>query len=112
MKTLRYILFLLIDTLRASRMGSYGYERDTSPVLDQLAAEGARFDRHLAQSSWTKCSMASLWTGLQPPRVGVTKMNSGIPEDAVMPAEIPEFRSSDVPEEQARQRSIPGTRAL
>jgi arylsulfatase A-like enzyme len=82
------VLFLLIDTLRASRLGSYGYERDTSPVLDQLASDGVRFDRHLAQSSWTKCSMASLWTSLQPPRSGVTRFNSAIPSEAVMPAEV------------------------
>jgi hypothetical protein len=58
------LLFILIDTLRADRLGSYGYARDTSPSLDLLAKSGVRFARHLSQSSWTKSSMASLWTGL------------------------------------------------
>ena len=58
------VLFLLIDTLRADRLGSYGYVRDTSPTIDALAASGVRFNRHLSQSSWTKSSMASLWTSL------------------------------------------------
>ena len=53
------VLFILIDTLRAGRLGCYGYERDTSPTLDYMAQTGVRFDRQLAQSSWTKCSMAS-----------------------------------------------------
>lgn len=67
------LLFILIDTLRADRLGAYGYERDTSPVIDGLAATGVRFAEQLAQSSWTKCSMASLWTGLYPVRTGVTR---------------------------------------
>jgi arylsulfatase A-like enzyme len=82
------VLFILVDTLRASHLGSYGYERDTSPFLDRYASQGIRFARHLAQSSWTKCSMASLWTGLYPMRTGVTRFNEGLPEEALMPSEI------------------------
>jgi arylsulfatase A-like enzyme len=82
------LVFILIDTLRADRLGSYGYERATSPLLDQLAATGIRFDRHLAQSSWTKCSMASLWTSLQPTRSGVTRFDHALPPEARLPAEI------------------------
>jgi arylsulfatase A-like enzyme len=82
------ILFVLVDTLRASRLGMYGYERNTSPFFDSYAAGGIRFARHLAQSSWTKCSMASLWTGLYPRRSGVTRFNHGLPEEALMPSEI------------------------
>jgi arylsulfatase A-like enzyme len=82
------VLFIMIDTLRAERLGSYGYERETSPVLDELARSGVRFDRHLAQSTWTKASMASLWTGLYPVRTGITRYDSVIPESAVMAAEL------------------------
>ena len=82
------VLFVVIDTLRAERLGSYGYERDTSPRLDRLAASGVRFARHLAQSSWTKASMASLWTGLYPARTGITRFNHVVPEEARMPAEV------------------------
>jgi arylsulfatase A-like enzyme len=82
------VLFILVDTLRAERLGSYGYERDTSPVLDELARSGVRFGRHLAQSSWTKASMASIWTGLNPVRTGITRYDHVLPEAARMPAEI------------------------
>jgi arylsulfatase A-like enzyme len=82
------LLFILIDTLRADRLGSYGYERATSPELDRLASSGVRFARHLAQSSWTKSSMASLWTALYPSRTGITRYNHVLPEAARMPAEI------------------------
>ncbi len=82
------VLFVLIDTLRADRLSAYGYERETSPTLDKLAATGIRFSEHMSQSSWTKCSMASLWTGLYPIRTGVTRSPQGLPDEARMPAEI------------------------
>ena len=82
------VLFIVIDTLRAERLGSYGYERETSPTLDRLAGSGVRFARHLAQSSWTKASMASLWTGLNPARTGISRFDQVLPPEALMPAEI------------------------
>ena len=81
------VLFILLDTLRADRLTPYGYERETSPHLAALADEGVRFDRHLAQSSWTKASMASMWTGLYPMRAGITRFDQVIPEEAELPAE-------------------------
>jgi len=82
------LLFILVDTMRADRLGAYGYERDTSPRIDGLAADGVRFAQQLSQSSWTKCSMASLWTGLYPARTGVTRSPQGVSPNALMPAEI------------------------
>jgi arylsulfatase A-like enzyme len=82
------VVFIVIDTLRADHLGSYGYERDTSPVMDRLVDHGIRFDRVESQSSWTKCSMASLWTGVFPPRTGVTRFHHAVPEAARLPAEI------------------------
>jgi choline-sulfatase len=82
------LLFVLIDTLRADRLSAYGYERETSPNIDKLAATGVLFAENLSQSSWTKCSMASLWTGTYPARTGVTRAPQSISENARMPAEI------------------------
>jgi arylsulfatase A-like enzyme len=81
------VLFILIDTLRAERLSAYGYERETSPFLEYLASSGVRFGRHLSQSSWTKCSMASLWTGLYPARTGVTRFDHMVAPEAQMAAE-------------------------
>ena len=86
------VVFILIDTLRADRLSSYGYERPTSPVMDALADRGVRFSNAQAQSSWTKCSMASLWTGLFAQRSGVTRFDHAIPDSATLPAEI--FRAA------------------
>jgi arylsulfatase A-like enzyme len=82
------VLFILVDTLRADRLGVYGYERDTSPNLDALAATGIRFAEQVSQSSWTKCSMASLWTGLYPVRTRVLRAYDVVSPGARMPAEI------------------------
>ena len=77
-----------IDTLRAERLSSYGYPRATSPTIDFVASQGVRFAHHLSQSSWTKCSMASLWTALDPQHAGVTRYDDVLPDEARMPAEI------------------------
>ncbi len=82
------VLFILVDTMRAEHLGSYGNERNTSPLLDRLARSGVRFERHLAQSTWTKSSMASLWTGLYPARTGITRFDDVIPEAALMAPEL------------------------
>ena len=82
------VLFILIDTLRADRLSSYGYERPTSPVIDYLAATGVRFAQHRAQSTWTKTSMASLWTSLYPQRVDVLGHRDVVSPEARMPAEV------------------------
>ena len=82
------VIFILIDTLRADRLGAYGYRRPTTPIMDDLASRGIRFAHAEAQSSWTKCSMASLWSGVYPPRTGITRFNDAVPEKALLPAEI------------------------
>ncbi len=82
------ILFILVDTLRAERMSAYGYERDTTPFLSKLAASGIRFGRNIAQSSWTKASMASMWSSRTPTKVGITRFDETISEQVEMPAEV------------------------
>jgi arylsulfatase A-like enzyme len=82
------VVFILIDTLRADRLSAYGYERSTSPVFDALAETGILFRDVLAQSTWTKASMASLWTASYPTTTGITRFPHGLPDEATMPAEI------------------------
>ena len=82
------VVFILIDTLRADRLSAYGYPRPTTPTLADITASGVRFARVEAQSSWTKTSMASLWTGLFPHRTGVVRFSHGLPDAALLPAEI------------------------
>jgi len=60
------VLLISLDTLRADRLGSYGYSRPTSPFLDDLADRSWRFDEALSHSPWTRPSHRALFTGLYP----------------------------------------------
>lgn len=82
------VVFVLIDTLRADRIGAYGYERATTPVMDALVRQGILFRNVQSQSSWTKASMASLWTGTLPANTGIVRYNDVLPQEATLPAEI------------------------
>jgi hypothetical protein len=82
------VLFIVIDTLRADHLSSYGYPRETTPNLDMLARYGIRFADVVAQSTWTKASMASLWTGTYPNNHEILRFNDVMPPEALMPAEI------------------------
>ncbi len=57
------VLLILVDTLRADHLSSYGYSRPTSPKIDQLARQGVTFENAIAASSWSLPSHASLVTG-------------------------------------------------
>ena len=60
------LIFVLIDTLRADHVTCYGYGRETTPNLDRLAERAVRFTNARAQSSWTRPSVASIFTSLYP----------------------------------------------
>src|SRR2546430_5626984 len=60
------VLVLLVDTLRADRVGCDGARPSPSPTLDRLAADGLVFENAIAQSSWTLASVASILSGLHP----------------------------------------------
>jgi arylsulfatase A-like enzyme len=70
-KQLVNVILISIDTLRADRLGCYGYERPTSPHMDRIAAEGVLFEDCSATSPWTLPSHASMLTGLYPARHGL-----------------------------------------
>ncbi|HEV3073012.1 MAG TPA: sulfatase-like hydrolase/transferase, partial [Thermoanaerobaculia bacterium] len=62
----RNLVVILIDTLRADALGSYGDRLGLTPRLDAFAKQGVRFAEMLAPSPWTLPSVSSLLTGLQP----------------------------------------------
>lgn len=60
------IVLISIDTLRADRLGSYGYSRDTSPNIDALASDGLLFENCFSQAPATLISHSTMFTGLYP----------------------------------------------
>lgn len=67
------ILLISLDTLRADRLGAYGYERETSPRIDAFAGRGALFENVVAESSWTLPSHVTMLTGTYPSSHGVVR---------------------------------------
>ncbi|MCG6963495.1 MAG: sulfatase [Acidobacteria bacterium] len=65
------ILVVLVDALRADQLGCFGAGRNTSPNIDAVASGGVKFDRAISQSTFTACSIASLFTGLYPHHHGL-----------------------------------------
>ena len=66
----RSVVLITIDTLRADRVGAYGYSAARTPTLDRLARAGARFDRAYSVAPITLTSHASIMTGRYPPGHG------------------------------------------
>jgi arylsulfatase A-like enzyme len=58
------ILFVLVDTLRADRLTAYGGAPERMPNTNALASGAAVFTDVLANASWTRPSVASMFTGL------------------------------------------------
>lgn len=54
------VVIFLIDTLRADRIGAYGYTKPTSPYIDSLVADGVLFEDASAPAPWTLPSVVSL----------------------------------------------------
>ncbi|MGB5219489.1 MAG: sulfatase, partial [Polyangiales bacterium] len=65
------VVVITIDTLRADRLGCYGFEQARTPRIDALAAEGVRVDRAMAAVPITLPSHTTIFTGLNPPAHGV-----------------------------------------
>jgi arylsulfatase A-like enzyme len=60
------VLLIVVDTLRADHLSSYGYDAIKTPHFDALAADGTRYAKAFAQASWTRASIATILTGLYP----------------------------------------------
>ena len=64
------VLLIVMDTVRASSLGLYGYARDTTPHLARWAKKGVRFEWALAPAPWTFPSHCSIMTGRWPSALG------------------------------------------
>jgi arylsulfatase A-like enzyme len=56
------VVIILLDALRADRVGAWGYERDTTPHLDRLAEGGVALTSVFAEAPYTRSSVATLFT--------------------------------------------------
>jgi arylsulfatase A-like enzyme len=84
------VVFYVIDGGGADLMSVYGYNRRTTPFLEELAQEGVVFERAHSNSTWTQPSTASFMTGLQHSVLGGLRRgvhSTPVPDAAVTMAE-------------------------
>jgi arylsulfatase A-like enzyme/Tfp pilus assembly protein PilF len=82
------VLLITIDTLRADRLGCYGFGLAHTPAIDRLAREGVRCADATTTAPITLPAHSSIMTGLYPPAHGVRDNgNYALGPDAVTLAE-------------------------
>lgn len=64
------IILLVLDSLSAARLSCYGYERTTTPNIDDFASDSLVYRNAFANSSWTVPTHGTLFTGLYPSEHG------------------------------------------
>jgi len=82
-------IIITVDTLRADRIGCYGYSEVKTPTMDMFASRGVKFENCIAQTPLTLPSHTSLLTGTYPTFHGV-RDNGGflVPQEMNTLAEI------------------------
>lgn len=65
----RSVLLVTVDCLRADHVGAYGYERDTTPNIDALAASGTRFKHAFSNGMGTRFAFKGVNAGVYPLRI-------------------------------------------
>jgi len=75
----RYVVLISIDTLRHDYVGAYGAKQVRTPVLDQVAAEGALFLEAISSIPLTGPSHSTMLTGLSPLIHGVRRNGDFLP---------------------------------
>ncbi len=82
------VLLVTIDTLRADRLGCYGFGLAYTPAIDRLARDGVRCSDAISSAPITLPAHSSIMTGLYPPAHGVRDNgNYALGGDAVTLAE-------------------------
>lgn len=78
------LILISLDTLRQDRCSLYGYERETTPFLEELGAESLVYENARSVSTWTLISHMSLLTGLYPSQHGVFEATAALAESVPM----------------------------
>lgn len=76
-------IFFLSDDISQEDHGCYGHPVIKTPHIDQLAAEGMRFDRAYLAISSCSPSRCSIITGRYPHNTGAPELHSKLPDDQI-----------------------------
>jgi arylsulfatase A-like enzyme len=75
------IFLIALDTLRADHLGAYGYVRNTSPRLDELASQGVLFEHCISQTGHTLPAFTTMATGQYPFTHGIVSTLYAHPDE-------------------------------
>ncbi len=81
------VILIILDTLRADALGSYGAGPNASPTLDAFARDAVRFENAYSQASWTRPSIATILTSLYPSEHGLRHKMDALPDRVTTLAE-------------------------
>ncbi len=60
------VIIVGLDTVRPDRLAVYGYDRNTTPLLNEFAEQSYVFANAVTQAPWTLPSFMSMFTSLYP----------------------------------------------
>jgi len=86
------VVLITVDTLRADRLGAYGYPDARTPAIDRLAREGVVFEHAGTVIPRTSQSIATLFSSLYPHQHGSLEVGSAPRDDVPLAAEM--FRAA------------------
>lgn len=81
------VVFMLLDAGGAKHFGCYGYSRNTTPVIDQLARDNIRFTQTYTNAVYTLASTSTLMSGLDPLHHRIISRKSRLPAETMTLAE-------------------------
>lgn len=79
---------IVLDTARRDHLSCYGYARDTTPFLRELAGESRIYRNAYSTSCWTVPAHASLFTGLYATSHGCTWENCRLDSNLTTISEV------------------------
>lgn len=82
------LVLIVVDTLRADALAAYGGSGEFMPRLDRYAAASWVFDDILANATWTRPSIASIFTGLVQEEHGAVDRADRLPDARETLAEV------------------------
>jgi arylsulfatase A-like enzyme len=82
------LLLVTVDTLRPDYMSMNGYDRPTTPMIDEIVAGGFYFEQAVSPVPRTTPALAALLTGAYPHTNGVRTLTDSLSPDVTTLAEV------------------------
>jgi arylsulfatase A-like enzyme len=89
------VILIVVDALRAQELSCYGYNRNTTPHIDQFAKNGTLFEKAFCPLPATQPSFSTLLTSLHPYSHGVLRHGWALSNDAITLPELLKVKGFD-----------------